>query len=681
MNMTLETFFSEFTEQIVLLRDNETYGWDEQDFFTAVILDYLEEIGEVDSPVLCPYRAHGVQMNAYKFSEEYDCLDIYVSIYYSGEEIQNAVKVDIDAALKRAIQIYRRAINDLYKLFEKENDIFEFAHTIYLNKEIINNVNIIALTNGNCKPIPFKNIKIDETEIAFKLWDMDRLYRCVSSGKMRETIEIDFENTFTERVPCLVNKSSNEYDVYLGIIPGSILAEIYAKHGARLLEKNVRSFLQVKGAVNKGLRDTLRNEPDMFLAYNNGISVTAESITVSIDKDGTKFISKIRDMQIVNGGQTTASVYNILKDKEDTLDLSKVYVQMKISVIKAEEKMDEIVHRISECANTQNKIQMADFSSNHPFNRKMEELSRVIWAPAINGQKPNNWFFERARGQYADMLSREGTLAKRKAYKETHPLFTKTDMAKYENTWNQLPYYVSEGAQKNFKRFMIYLRERGDFLPDEGYYQRLIAKAILYRRTEKLVHQQQFGGYRANIVTYTIAFLSHKTAQRINLGKIWKEQALSEALEREIVRASRMVQQFITNSPNNANISEYCKKKSCWECLLNLEYIISDELGNELISGEYGGNLLSASQTASLLLNEATAEESKLIDQICSVAPNIWLSISRWAKETNNLQPWQRSIAFNIGILLGRGKKPSVKQARQAEIILREAKEKGYIEE
>lgn len=143
----------------MLLKDNDTYGWEEQDFFTAVILDYLEEAGEVDSPIVCPYRAHGLQMNAYKFLEEYDLLDIFVSIYYFGGEVQSASKTDIDAALKRAVQIYRRATNDLYNFFEKQNDIYEFAHTVYLNKEKVKNVNIIALTNGNCKPIPFKNIK------------------------------------------------------------------------------------------------------------------------------------------------------------------------------------------------------------------------------------------------------------------------------------------------------------------------------------------------------------------------------------------------------------------------------------------------------------------------------------------------------------------------------------------
>lgn len=679
--MTFDEFFSEFSEQVEFVKDNDDYGWEEQDFFTSVILDYLEDVGEVESPVICPYRAYGVQMNAYVFSEDYEILTIYVSIYYLGNEIKSALKTDIDAAIKRAMQVYRRATNDLYKSFEKDNDTYEFAHSVYKHKADTKHVNIVALTNGNCKPIPFKNVKIGVADVSFSIWDMDRLYRCISSGKMRETIEIDFKEMFGQGIPCLVNKDASEYEACLAIIPGNILASVYAEHGSRLLEKNVRSFLQVKGNVNKGIRNTLKMEPEMFLAYNNGISVTAESVTVESAEDGSKFISKIRDMQIVNGGQTTASIYNITKEKDSNVDLAKVYVQMKITVIKVEEKMDEMVHKISEYANTQNKVQMADFSSNDPFNRKIEDLSRVIWAPATNGQKPNNWFFERARGQYSDMLSREGTPAKRKAYKATHPLFTKTDMAKYENTWNQLPYFVSEGAQKNFKRFMVSVKERGNFVPDEKYYQLLVAKAIMYRRTEKLVSEQKYGGYRANIVTYTLALISHKSAQRIDLFKIWREQGLTDVLENEIVRASGIVQKFIVNPPGGANVSEYCKKKSCWDNLLKIDYEISEELRKELISGNENESVLSSCKTATMLLNDATDEEKELIDRITAIPADVWLSISKWAKDTNNLQSWQRSISFSVGTLIGRGKRPSVKQARQAEIIYNAAKEKGFIEE
>ena len=519
---SIEQFYQDLMEEVSIASDMETSGWTRDDFLTSILLEYLEEAGEVSDPIMCPFRSYGLQLNAYAISEDYSCLDIFVCTYSDSDKPKTVSQTEIDASIKRAIQLYQKAINDLYTSFEKDNDTYEFAVTINQQKNQIKNVRVCSLTNGLVKPIPLKNISVGNAEISFTIWDIDRLYRCVSSGKMRETIEIDFLEDFGVTIPCIENCVSDKYSVYLAIVSGSLLAALYDEYRDRLLEKNVRSFLQVKGAVNKGIRDTLRDEPDMFLAYNNGISVTAESVEIVRDENGKPSIQKIRDMQIVNGGQTTASIFNAHKDKKINADLSKVFVQMKLSVITSPENMDEIVPRISAFANTQNKVQIADFSANDPFHRRIEELSRTVWAPAQNGMKPVNWFYERARGQYADMLSRETTALRRKQFKETHPVFTKTDLAKYENTWDQLPFQVSEGAQKNFRRFTLRLNERKTLLPDEKYYQNLIAKAILFRRTEKLVQQQQYGGYRANIVTYTLALLSYKSAQRIDLERIWK---------------------------------------------------------------------------------------------------------------------------------------------------------------
>ena len=505
--------------------------------------------------------------------------------------------------------------------------------SVLQSKNSTKNVRICALTNGLVKPIALKNITISGAEVSFALWDIDRLYRCVTSGKMRETIEIDFEEKFQTTIPCIENNTSNKYSVYLAIINGELLAALYSEFRDRLLEKNVRYFLQVKGGVNKGIRDTLRDEPDMFLAYNNGISVTAESVEIVRDENGKPSIKRIRDMQIVNGGQTTASIFNAWNDKKLGVDLSKVFVQMKLSVIGSAEDMDVIVPRISTFANTQNKIQVADFSANDPFHRRIEELSRTIWAPAQGGMKPQNWFYERARGQYADMLTRESTPKRKKEYKETHPLFTKTDLAKYENTWDQLPYQVSEGAQKNFHKFMLRLKERKGFVPDEAYYRNLIAKAILFRRTEKLVQQQQYGGYRANIVTYTLAFLSHKTAQRIDLERIWKEQGLTPALEAEIVAISRFVQKLIVNPPGGANVSEWGKKEKCWVLIRDYSYDLSSGLESELVSVARPS---SVTTPAPVSIDSLTEEEQALIDEVAAVSAETWFALSRWAKETKN---------------------------------------------
>lgn len=674
---SLNQFYQNFMEEVLVASDMETSGWNKDDFLTSIMLEYLEEAGEVNDSIMCPFRSYGLQLNAYAIDEDYTNLDHFVSIYSDSDTPKSVSQSEVDAAIKRAIQLYQKAINDLYTSFKKDNDAYEFAITVNKQKNKIKSVRICALTNGLVKPIPFKNIMLGNAEISFAIWDIDRLYRCVSSGKMRETIEIDFEEKFGVTIPCIENDTSDKYSVYLAIISGELLALLYDEYRDRLLEKNVRSFLQVKGAVNKGIRDTLRDEPDMFLAYNNGISVTAESVDIVRDENGKPSIRSIRDMQIVNGGQTTASIFNAHHDKKIVADLSKVFVQMKLSVITDPEDMDKIVPRISAFANTQNKVQVADFSANDPYHRRVEELSRTIWTPAVNGFKPINWFYERARGQYADMLSRETTTLRRKQYKETHPVFTKTDLAKYENTWDQLPYYVSEGAQKNFRRFTLRVNEHKTMLPDEKYYRNLVAKAILFRRTEKLVQQQQYGGYRANIVTYTLAYLSYKTAQRIDLEKIWKEQALSQNLEHAIVDVSAIVRDIIINPPGGANVGEWCKKEKCWKAVKECVYVIPEALQAELVEVGY----VSTKPIPTSSIESLTEDDQKIIDQVAAVSPEVWFALSRWSKETNNFQPWLRSMLFSVGTLVGRGRKPSIKQSRNAMKALENAKTKGFVVE
>lgn len=677
-NQSLGEFYQSFQEEVLFAADTETSGWTTEDFLTSVMLEYLEDVGEVNDPIICPFRGHGLQLNAYSVSEDFKSVDIFVCIYSQSDAPKSVSQTEVDAVIKRAIQIYHKAINDLYTSFQKDNDTYEFAITLHKKKNEIKNVRICAITNGLVKPIPFKNINIGKAEVSFSIWDIDRLYRCVTSGKMRETIEIDFEEKFDTLIPCIENNTSDKYSVYLAIINGTVLATLYDEYRDRLLEKNVRSFLQVKGAVNRGIRDTLRDEPEMFLAYNNGISVTAESVEIVRDGNDRASIRKIRDMQIVNGGQTTASIFNAQQDKKVAADLSQVFVQMKISVIKSSVEMDEIVPRISAFANTQNKIQVADFSANDPFHRRIEELSRTIWAPAQGGLKPQSWFYERARGQYADMLSRETTPLRKKQFKEAHPLFTKTDLAKFENTWDQLPYYVSEGAQKNFRRFTVRLSERKGLQPNEEYYYHLIAKAILFRQAEKLVQKQQYGGYRANIVTYTLAYLSYKTAQRIDLDRIWKEQRLSPALEREIVEVSKFVQRSIVNPPGGANVGEWCKREKCWDAIREFDYGLSSELGNELISV---ARPTAAKNVPTSSINSITDDEQAVINETATVSASTWFALSRWAKETGNFQPWQRSILFSVGTIIGRGQLPSYKQSNQALKVYKEARNRGFCEQ
>jgi hypothetical protein len=51
----------------------------------------------------------------------------------------------------------------------------------------------------------------------------------------------------------------------------------------------------------------------MFLAFNNGLAATAEEIEIGMSENGGFVVKSVNDFQIVNGGQTTASIYHTLK--------------------------------------------------------------------------------------------------------------------------------------------------------------------------------------------------------------------------------------------------------------------------------------------------------------------------------------------------------------------------------
>jgi hypothetical protein len=457
-----------------------------------------------------------------------------------------------------------------------------------------------------------------------------------------------------------------------------LLAALYREYGPRLLEKNVRSFLQAKGKINKSIRQTILNEPQRFLAYNNGISATAETVDLERMTNGLCFLRGARDLQIVNGGQTTASIYHAVK--RDNVTLEHLTVQVKLTVLNDHKTAELYVPLISQYANSQNKVNAADFSANHPYHIKLEELSRRLWAPAPSGiERQTHWYYERARGSYLDDKIREGTPARMRAFETLNPLrqkFTKTDLAKYENTWDQYPHLVCLGGEKNFTRFTSSLVERGYPIVDEDYFQRLVAKAILFRTAERLVAAKKFGGFRAQIVAYSLAWLSHSSAQRIDLARIWNEQRLADPLSEAITMVSVEANEHIVNPPpNRRNPGEWCKREECWDAfrtkVIRLPKSFSEELvdtGKRVERRNGSGQTPQADDPAS----------ASSIERIVQISASTWFQISHWAKETGNLLPWQRGLSFSLGKLAGQQKPPSAKQAVQAGKILDEAQRKGF---
>jgi len=672
----LNSFCEDLLQEVLAGAGDAEDGGFKVDQFTRVVGDYLIEAGEVEDVNVCFYKSRGMQLNGYNVNQDNDCLDIFVSVFNQHTPPVIVTKAQCEAAFRQAETCLRKGLTGFHRTLEESSESYDAFQRIHELKDSLGSCRIFLLTDGIVNQDAFYPEEGSDISVTLHIWDAARLYRLASSGRRYEPIEINFPEEFGQNIPCLsLADPKSDYKGYLAVIPGEILAGIYEKYGPRLLERNVRSFLQARGNVNKGIRKTILEEPHRFFAYNNGVSATADDI--EFDEENGYSISKIRNLQIVNGGQTTASLYYTAR--KDKADLQGIFVQAKISVI-PEEHLEHIVPLISKFANSQNKVNDADFYANDPFHIEIEGLSRTVWAPAVDGSsKQSKWFYERARGQYLDAKSREVTPASKRQFDATFPTrqkFTKTDLAKYENTWMQLPHIVSLGAQKNFNEFTIRLKERGRVDVDARYFEHLIAKAIIFSRADRIVHDQNFGGYKANIVTYTIAFISNRTFQRIDLDKIWKSQDISVALHNTIRDVSVAVHRIIINPPNGKNVTEWCKRKECWEKIKDLKINLDWTLEHELIDICRSGGQATENQG----VNAPNQHEQNLIDQVKAVPADTWFQISKWSKETDNLKPWQRSLAYSLGKLISRSGSVSVKQAKYGVAILEEVSRLGFRE-
>ena len=569
-NIELQQFSADLLQGVIASSDAEDdEGLFREEIFTRTFIDYLCDAGELEDGEVCHHYSRGIKVNGYNYEEVEGRLDLFVSIFNQKVPPVTISKNDVDTAIKRLKGFLEQSCKGLHKSLEEASPAYDLAQWIHKNKNQLSNFRLFVFTDGLVTTQQFKeSAVVGERIFSINVWDIRRLYRCVNSGKKREAIEIDFEAQFGKAIPCLMVPETNpDYDCCMLIIPGEILRNLYADYGSRLLERNVRSFLQARGKVNKGIRKTIIEEPERFLAYNNGISATAESVRFV---DNGHAVASIKDLQIVNGGQTTASIYQTAR--KDKADLSKVYVQAKLTIVKSDRiDIDEMVSLISRYANSQNKVNEADFSANEPFHIQIEEFSRTVWASATDrSQRQTHWFYERARGQYLEAKNKETTAARKRIFEETYPksqVFSKTDLAKFQHTFEQIPHFVSRGAQKNFAEFTAKWTDKKDVtILDSDYFKHLIAKAILFKATEKIVQQQKFGGFRANIVTYTLAYLSASAPQYIDLDYVWKHQTLSITLQEVIKKVSFKVYEAITTPPDgkSKNVTEWCKQPDCW---------------------------------------------------------------------------------------------------------------------
>lgn len=625
------------------------------DKIAAALIDY----GEMTDCEPCHFQSHGVKVDAYDFDEEYTSLNLVVSLWLgkadpSTARVANSV---VDRHLNRARAFLERSLKGtMADAIDVANPAHDLASLIHECRGSLRAVKVVFVTDGCTDQRRAEIDSYEGIEIRSVIWDINRFQTFDQTGE-REQISIDFEEEYGAAIPCLEKPSPDgQYVTYLAFISGDVLADLYGDWKIRLLERNVRVFLSQRVKVNQGIRDTIRDESPMFCAYNNGITVHAQSVDLKVLSDGGLGISRVVDFQIVNGGQTTASLYHTREKYK--VDLSDISVQMKLMVINddlrpaylpSDQRLsDLLVPKIGRFSNTQNRVQMADLLANDPPHPELQTISMNMAAPDPSGGSVQTfWFYERSRGGYEETRRLTAkTTAQQRKFDQKFPRAQRFDKAKFGKAWNSYrkrPYVVCLGAMKNFAQFNTWLQEQKTESWDE-FFQKTVALILMWNEAERFVRRQKFGGYTHAIVAYSLAWLHELTGLRVDLGRIWLAQQLDDVFYDAIERTSSVVNEHIRKT--RLNVTEWCKKEECWRELCNRSAPALPDLSGVLLSGRI-----------SKRYDEAAEAETENIQFCKEKGADAWFALAKWLKERDFMQGKQRSQCFNMGRTIKNAKK------------------------
>lgn len=669
--------------------------------FVENVASYLVDYELLPDYVPCylpgEYKRKKFRVDGYAL-DEFDSTMNLIIADYDGIETDRTLTMSLaNQLISRALVFADNAINgELFREVDISTSASDLVDLLRENNKKIRKYKVFLFTDAETST-RIKSIDVEDfygVPVEAQVWDLNRVFEVCTSPEL-ENIEIDFSDFDSEGIPCIeANVGDNQkYKSYLGVIPGKLLADIYDKYGARLLEGNVRSFLSTKVAVNKKIRETILNEPEMFFAFNNGISVTAKDVRI-YDKKGMKWITGARDFQIINGGQTTASLFSARRNNH--ADLDNIYVQMKLTEIDESttttDEADDLIRAISRSSNSQNKVSDADFFASHPFHRQMEQISKVTYAPAVKGaQYETIWFYERARGQYLQEQMRL-TPAKKNAFLLKNPkeqVIKKTDLAKAQNAWMMHPDIVSKGAQTNFISFANYIDEqwqKNDAQFNERYYQSTVAILLMFKYLEKFIPQQSWyqGGYRANVVYYSIALLHNLILKQfigrdLDLGLIWNKQEVPDAVKESLGMISFVVFQSITNPVQGGkkvegiNVTQWCKKGACWDQIQMIKRTLPEGIEDCLISTDDKKHLARLSSKEQRVVSGINAQTA-----VVKHSAEYWKRLAEFVVSNHLISGANDVAALTIACQIP-AKIPNSLQARRLIDLESKARTEGFV--
>ncbi len=546
--------------------------------FAELVMEHIAEAGICETATICHWSGKignaKLRITGYVLSSDGTALDLFVTHYFGTKEPSRLIDSIATATASEGIRfLFRAADGKLEAKIDPTHPVRNLVATIRSHWDDLDRLRVFVITDGITKTKRFSNKEVHNKNVAIEAMDMERLFRH-TEGKPREELSLSLIQSYGSPLPCVhVPDPDADYEYALTAIPGQIIRDLYLRFGSRLLEANVRTFLGARRAVNKGIAETLRKEPEHFLAFNNGLVLVCDEAAFERAEDGNLGLSFLKGLQIVNGGQTTSSIYFASRD-DPTIDLSHVMIPAKIIILKGsdDEAREHLISNVSRYANSQNAVRMSDLSANRPIHVQFEKLANDTWCP----DGATRWFYERAAGAYNVMLLREGrTPAQRRKLKEMTPpkrKLTKNDLAKYHEAWRGKPNQVAMAGEKNFAAFMAALDHDPSIVPnplDSRWFRTMIAKVILFKAIESMIKTKEakevFRQGWVNIATYVVSVTSDRLGDRLDLEQIWIRQGISAGLRDHLWDWAVVVNSEFNRIAPGQQFSEVAKRAGTWE--------------------------------------------------------------------------------------------------------------------
>ncbi len=674
----LKDFLSTINHEVDSMVEMEEEGGLPHEKFLQWASDVListEEIEEDIQPSTLETRGQAIHGCHYLDTD--NRLDLFITAYKRTSDLYTIPKSENEILVKRVNTFLERTINnknDDISIDHKINNLGVLSTIKHFWDDVVN-IRIFVLTNGLSSQEITEDLELDGKNIQVNIWDLKRFFNWKSSGKVDRSTDVNFTDYNIHSLKCSVGNNVDDFQVFLTIVPADVIADIYKAYGSKLLERNVRAFLSFKQLVNRNMLKTIEDEPERFLAYNNGLTSVASS--AEFNNENYSEILSLNNFQIVNGGQTTNALFRAKYVHK--LDISKISVAMKLCVLN-ESKVDELSPKISEFSNSQNRINRSDLAAHNNIYQEIEKLSRSVFAPSPeNYQIDTKWFFERAKGSYADEVSMFKTVAKKKSFEKTYPRNQKIDktlLAKCWGVWNQQVEDVSLGSEKYHKIFLENIEKEKrifDKNDPQTSFQKLVAMIILYKETFRQIRKEDLGmGFPGVITNYTISWLSNLSEMRLDILEVWRKQSPPEEWYENIRILAPKVGEVLSTNFQDLNPSEVAKgRKSNGKSLWN--FLIEKKLDLPV-------NFKKAKEKDKEIPVEfeKTKEQEEALQHLSNTSAEILSILNTWSKETGNLEGWQRKIIYSVGVAKNKGKEATPKQAVIVAKALKEAKSLGF---